>query len=167
MFDTRNANGPLIELVIPSKHDSEIPEHSVEKFAEQINLFGDLLPDCDKVVFVYHPDEETCQFRYALTKKGGVIGTEICYEESARLHKQWVATKAEGTAVWWTLVTIDNGELAMQLYHLGGDHPEFLGYLSMDSNVASSFLEVFGADDGILRPFRVAEDPPEKQIADS
>ena len=153
-FDARNAVGPLIELVIPSKHDSEIPEGAVEKFAEQIELFRDLLPDCDKVVFVFHPGEEECEFRYALTKKGGVIGTEACYEESIRPHKQWLATKEEGTAVWWTLVTKDDGELAMQLYLLGGDHPKSLGYLSMDSSVASTFLEAANADDGILRPLR-------------
>ncbi len=162
VFDARNADGPLIELVIPSKHDSEIPGSSVEKFAEQIDLFGDLLPDCDKVVFVYHPDEETCEFRYALTKKGGVIGTEVCYEESSRPHKQWLATREEGTAVWWTLVTMGDGQLAMQLYLLGGDHPKSLGYLSMDSSVASTFLEVFDADDGILRPLSKVEDSREQ-----
>ena len=95
VFDASNADGPLIELVIPSKHDSEIPESSVEKFAEQIDLFGDLLQDCDMVVFVYHPDEEKCEFRYALTKKGGVIGTEACYEESNKLHKQWLAASQD------------------------------------------------------------------------
>ena len=162
VFDARNADGPLIELVIPSKHDSEIPESSVKKLAEQIALFGDLLPNCDKVVFVYHPAEETCEFRYALTKKGGVIGTEECYEESVKPHKQWLAKMEEGTAVWWTLVTMGDGELAMQLYLLGGDYPKSLGYFSMDSNVASTFLEVFDADDGILRPFRKVEDPREQ-----
>ena len=162
VFDARNADGPLIELVIPSKHDSEIPESSVKKLAEQIALFGDLLPNCDKVVFVYHPAEETCEFRYALTKKGGVIGTEECYEESVKPHKQWLAKMEEGTAVWWTLVTMGDGELAMQLYLLGSDYPKSLGYFSMDSNVASTFLEVFDADDGILRPFRKVEDPREQ-----
>ena len=99
-FDVRNAGGPLIELVIPSKQDSEIPESSVKKFAEQIELFGDLLGDCDKVVFVYHSDEEKCEFRYALTKKGGVIGTDACYEESVRPHRQWIASLEERTSVW-------------------------------------------------------------------
>ena len=154
VFDARNADGPLIELVIPSKHDLEIPEGAVEKFAEQIELFSDLLPACDKIVFVYLSEEEKCEFRYALTKKGGVIGTEACYEESIRPHKRWLATKEEGTAVWWTLVTRDNGELAMQLYLLGGDYAKALGYLSLDSNVASTFLEVVDADDGILRPLQ-------------
>ncbi len=153
-FDARNSGGPLVELVIPSKHDSEIPESSVEKFAEQIELFGDLLTDCDKAVFIYRPDEEKCEFRFALTKKGGVIGTEECYEESVEPHKRWLATKREGTDVWWTLVTKDDGELAMQLYLLSGDHPRSLGYLSVDSSVASTFLEVVDADDGVLRPLR-------------
>ena len=154
VFDAHNAGGPLIELVIPSQHDSEIPENSVEKFAEQIELFGDLLPDCDKIVFVYRPDKEKCEFRFALTKKGGVIGTEACYEESIGPHKQWLATEEEGTAVWWTLVTKGDSELAMQLYLLGGDHPKSLGYLSIDSSVASTLLEVVKADDGVLRPLR-------------
>ena len=152
-FDARNADGPLIELVIPSKHDSDIPEDIVEKFTDQIELFGDLLAECAKVVFVYHPDEDGCEFRYALTKKGGVIGTEICYEESIKPHGQWIATMEERTAIWWTLVTKDDGELAIQLYWLGGDHPTNLGYLSMDSSVASTFLEFVDADDGRLRPF--------------
>jgi hypothetical protein len=105
-------------------------------------------------VFVYHPDQEKCEFRFALTKKGGVIGTEACYEESVEPHKRWLATKEEGTAVCWTLVTKDDGELAMRLYLLSGDHPRSLGYLSVDSSVASTFLEVVDADDGILRPLR-------------
>ena len=158
VFDARNANGPLIELVIPSKHDLELAESSVEQFASQIGLFADLLPDCDKVVFAYDPDGETCEFRYALTKKGGVIGTEVCYEESNRPHKQWLATMEERTDIWWTLATMSSGKLAMQLYTLGGDQPRYLGHLSMESDVASSFLEIFDADDGILRPFREVED---------
>ena len=169
VFDARNANGPLIELVIPSKHDSEIPESSVEKFAEQIDLFGDLLQDCDKVVFVYHPDEEKCEFRYALTKKGGVIGTEACYEESNKPHKQWLAASQERTAVWWTLVTRGDGQLAMELYLLGGDHPKSLGYLSIEPDVASTFLKAFDADDGILWPLRArdAEQEESSRTAES
>ena len=156
-FDASSAGGPLIELVIPSKHDSGIPESSVQEFAEQIDLFSDLLPDCDKMVFVYHPDGEECEFRYALTKKGGVIGTEVCYEESVKPHRQWLAAEEENTAVWWTLATKGDGELAMQLYLLGGDQPKSLGYLSIPPDVASRLLEVFDADDGVLRPLRGIE----------
>ena len=42
----------------------------------------------------------------------------------------------------------------MQLYLLSGEHPRSLGYLSVDSSVASTFLEVVDADDGIIRPLR-------------
>ena len=157
-FDLREFNGPLIELVIPSEHDSEIPETFVEKLAEQVSMYCDLLADCDKIVFAYRPTEETCELRYALTKKGGVIGTEECYEESIGPHRQWVATIQQRTDVWWTLSTMNDGELAIQLYKLGGDQPEHLGFLSMDPDSATKFLEVFSADDGILRPFRTGED---------
>ena len=165
-IDTSDADGPLIELVIASSHNSEVPESSAEKFAEQIGLFCDLLPDCDKIVFGFYPDEDKCEFRYALTKNGGVIGSEACYEESVRPHIQWMAMQKEGTAVWWTLVTMDDGALAMQLFQLGGDRPKSLGYVTMDSNAASTFLENFDADDGILRPFTITNtetslDPPD------
>ncbi len=156
-IDASDADGPLIELVIASSHDAEVPESSAEKFAEQIELFRDLLPNCDKIVFAFYPDEDKCEFRYALTKNGGVMGSEACYEESIRLHNQWIAMKKEGTAVWWMLVTKDDGTLAMQLFHLGGDRPKFLGYASMNSNVASALLEVVDADDGILRPLTITD----------
>ena len=157
VFDASQVEGPLIELVIPSKHELELPINVVEKFAERIDQFSDLIPDCDEIVFAYDPDEDKCEFRYALTKKGDVIGSEACYEESIWPHKQWLATMKEGTALWWTLVTNGDGELAMQLYRLGGDHPKSLGYLSIDPGVASTFLEVFDADDGILRPLRARD----------
>ena len=154
-INAQDADVPLIELVIASSHDSEVPESSVEKFAEQIELFCDLLPDCDKIVFAFYPDEDKCEFRYALTKNGGVIGSEACYEESVRSHIQWMAMKKEGTAVWWTLVTKDDGTLTMPLFQLGGERPKFLGYASMNPKVASKLLEVFDADDGILHPLTI------------
>ena len=157
-FDSRKVNGPLIELVIPSKDDSDIPEAAIEKFADQISVFSDLLSECDKVVFVYYPDVEKCEFRYALTKKGGVIGTEVCYEESVVPHSQWLAARAERATTLWTLVTMDDGELAMQLYSLSAGSVKIIGYMSISPEAAPTFLEMFEADDGRLYPMSLPED---------
>ena len=97
VFDARSSDGPMFELVIPSEHDSEMPEGFVEKFAEQIKTFSGLLPECDKIVFAYDQQEEKCEFRYALTKTGGVIGSEVCYQESVLPHRQWLAAMEAGT----------------------------------------------------------------------
>ena len=161
VLDSRQFDGPLIELVIPSKDGSDIPTDAIPKFAEQICEFGDLLSETDKIVFVYYPDSEQCEFRYALTKKGGVIGSESCYEEAAAALEMWLATKREGTSVWWTLVTKEDGELAMQLFLLGGDYPKPLGYLSVDPDSAKTLLQVYDADDNALHPFRIEESTEE------
>ena len=154
-FDCRTANGPLIELVIPSEHDSDIPEIAIEKFAEQVSVFSDLLSNCDKVVFAYLPDREQCELRYALTRKGGVIGTESCYEESVVPHEKWLASRAAKATIWWTLVTVDDGELAIALYSLNGDSPKSIGYLSIDPEVVPVLEEAFVADDGRLYPMNL------------
>ena len=162
VFDARSSDGPMFELVIPSEHDSEMPEGFVEKFAEQIKSFSGLLPECDKIVFAYDQQEEKCEFRYALTKTGGVIGSEVCYQESVLPHRQWLAAMEAGTSLWWTLVTRDNGQLAIQLYSLGGDQPRYLGWMYVSPDDAARLLEVIDADDGRLRPWREAGDSPDQ-----
>ena len=160
-FDATGSKGPLIELVIPSTQDSEIPEIAIVKFMEAIRVFADVLDECDKVVFAYHADEERCELRYALTKTGGVIGTETSYEEAAPSHKRWLATRAAGTAIWWTLVNLDGGELALRLYSLNEEPPRLLGDLYVSPDTASVLLERFQPDDGILHPLHGSQDSEE------
>lgn len=162
VFDARSSHGPIFELVIPSEHDSEMPEGFIEKFAEQIKSFSDLLPDCDKIVFAYHQERDKCEFRYALTKTGGVIGSEVCYQESVLPHRQWLAAMEAEASLWWTLVTRDNGQLAIRLYSLGGDQPRYLGWMYVSPDDADKLLEAIDVDDGRLRPWREAGDSPEQ-----
>ena len=57
----------------------------------------------------------------------------------------------------------------MELYLLGGNHPKSLGYLSIEPDVASTFLKAFDADDGILWPLRArdAEQEESSRTAES
>ena len=151
-FDARSFDGPVIQLVIPSTHDTELPTASIEQFAKQITSFRDLLPDCDKIVFTYHQEEDKCEFRYALMKNGGVIGSQECYEESAIPHISLLASMRTGTSTWWTLVTRDNGELAIDLYKLGADGPKRVGCLATSPDMEGAIRERFEPDDGQLRP---------------
>ena len=157
-FDATASKGPIIELVIPSLHDSAIPETAIVKFMETIGVFADVMDQCDKVVFAYDADLDRCELRYALTDVGGVIGTETCYEEAVPPHKRWLATRAEGTATWWTLVSLDGGELAMRLYSLNEEPPRLLGDLYISPDTTPMFLDRFQVDDGILHPLHAKED---------
>ena len=154
-FDGRPAKGPLIELAIKSDHSTEIPLNAMQKFAETVSKYSDLLTSCDNIVFGYFPEQDSCEFRYALTKQGGVIATEKSFQEALDPHLEWLARRERQSGVFWTLVTRDTGELAMQLIRIDGQETNSIGYLSMPETTATKFLEFFEVDDGVLRPFRL------------
>ena len=158
-FDARNHDGPLIELVIASKHCGDLPLESIGEFAKVISSYSDLVVTCDKMVFAYFPDQGTCQFRYALTKDGGVIGTETCFEESLLPHKKWLSERRNRGRIAWTLVTLDDGEMAVRLYSIGQTGTTSLGLLSLTPDSATMFKDTVGVDDGVLRKFRFVKNP--------
>ena len=150
-FNTKTSGGLAIELVIPSAQDSEIPEAAIEAFAETLVLFADVVTEADKAVFVYDAVSGQCDFRYALTKEGGVIGTEACYEEVIPRHERTLAVEEAGTHVFGRLVTVENDEKAIQLYSLN-EPPQSLGYVSLSQDTAATLLEWWGEDADILHP---------------
>ena len=59
-----------------------------------------------------------CEFRYALTKSGDVVGSRSCYEQSVQPHRLMLMSMQYGTDTLWTLATKENGQLAMDLYSI-------------------------------------------------
>ena len=156
-FDGRPAKGPLIELAIKSDHSTEMPLSAIQEFAETISKYSDLLANCDNIVFGYFPEQESCEFRYALTKQGGVIATEKSFQEALDPHLDWLAQREHQNGVFWTLVTQDTGELVMHLITIDGSEHKSIGYLSMPATTASKFRQLFQVDDGVLRPFNLIQ----------
>ena len=155
----QEADGLLVELVIPSGHTTDLSEDFVEPFIEQVKAFSDLHTECDKMVFAYFPEERRCEFRYALTKSGDVIGSQSCYEESVQPHRLMLMSTTFDTNIGWTLVTRENGQLGMNLYSIVDYPPEYLGCLTVEPEQAATFQEMgVLPDDGVLRPFRREED---------
>ena len=154
VFNTKARGGPVIELVIPSAQNSEIPEAAIKAFTETLVLFGDLVAEADKAVFVYDAVSGQCEFRYALTKEGGVIGTEACYEEVIPRHKRTLMVEEAGTHIFGRLVTTEDGERAIQLYALN-EPPKSLGYITLPQEDAGTFLEWWGEDDHLLHPMHL------------
>ena len=153
-FNTTDWGGPVIELVIPSAHDAEIPEAAITAFAETLELWGDVVVEADKVVLVYNAASGQCEFRFALTKAGGVIGSEACYEEVRPRHERRLAVEEAGTHIFGRLERAGAGEMVMQLYSLK-EPPEAIGHLSMSQEEADKFSEWWGEDLYLLRPIQL------------
>lgn len=155
----QEADGLVIELLIPSENTAELTEDFVEPFIEQVKAFGDLHTECDKMVFAYFPEEKRCEFRYALTKSGDVIGSQSCYEQSVQPHRLMLMSMQYGTDTLWTLATKDNGQLVMDLYSIADYSLKYLGWLHVSPEQAATFQEMgIPPNDGVLRPLRQEED---------
>ena len=54
----QEADGLVIELLIPSEHTAEVTADFVVPFIEQVKAFSNLHAECDKMVFAYFPGEK-------------------------------------------------------------------------------------------------------------
>ena len=154
--------GPIIKLVIPSKHGSGIPSDAIPKFAGKVCHFEDFLSEADEIVFQYHPESEECEFRFALTKSGGVIASETCLNDTAPLHAMYLGIKESGTRFWGILVCDGVGNVFIRLYMLGGYEPRFLGNLEVKPGAADLLVEEYGVNSGKMFPLHFSEREEEK-----
>ena len=158
-FDGRatDSQRPLIRLIMVQETKStELPANAILSFPKVIANFADLLNDSAEMVFLYDPVTDKVQFQYALTKNGGVISRRACYDEMNEFRSQHIQSALAGTSIWWTLVMRDDGKLFQSLYKVGSGAPAPLGYLEIpDGDIASSLLERFTPNDGILRPIHI------------
>ena len=153
IFDAPELDVPQIKLVIPSEHNSDLPDDLASDLPKQIARFGDLLESSDKIVFAYRQEDQSYHFRYALTKEGNVVGSAACYEDGAQTHRQYVASLQSGTTIWWAFTT--RGEdYAAELFSIAHTPIKHLGWMRLDPD-GLPLLQQFGIEpnDGILRPF--------------